>query len=38
MTYTFYSKQDKKKTNTIRKKDCYKKFKKFQAYDQELIY
>ena len=33
MTYTIYSKQDKK-NNTIRKKNYYKKLKKFQAFVQ----
>ena len=36
MTYTMYSKQDKK-SNTIRKKkDYYKKLKKFQSFIQAL--
>ena len=36
MTYTIYSKQDKKNYTIRKKKDYYKKLKKFQAFVQAL--
>ena len=36
MTYTIYSKQDKTNNTTRKKKDYYKKHKKFQAFAQAL--
>ena len=37
MTYTIYSKQDKKNNTIRKKKDYYKKLNKFQEFFQALI-